>query len=110
MDVAAPLAPDLWDTLTAESQRLIRDLQAQVLAIETENATLHARIRELEARVGQDSTNSSRPPSSDPPQAVWTAVTSCLTAFLIHRSRGATALEALLGETYAGIVGSGRWS
>ncbi|HLH25941.1 MAG TPA: DUF6444 domain-containing protein [Chloroflexota bacterium] len=29
----------------------------------------HARIRELEARLGQTSSNSSRPPSSDRPQA-----------------------------------------
>ena len=29
---------------------------------------LHARVRELEARLGQTSSNSSRPPSSDPPQ------------------------------------------
>jgi transposase len=30
---------------------------------------LRARVQELEARVGQNSTNSSRPPSSDPPEA-----------------------------------------
>ena len=30
---------------------------------------LQARVQELEARLGQNSTNSSRPPSSDPPTA-----------------------------------------
>src|SRR5436305_11901106 len=38
-------------------------------ALRVENAALHERIRELEARLGQTSANSSRPPSSDPPQA-----------------------------------------
>src|SRR5436309_14855121 len=38
-------------------------------ALHIENAALQARVRELEARLGQNSSNSSRPPSSDPPQA-----------------------------------------
>jgi hypothetical protein len=38
-------------------------------ALRAENAALQDRIRELEARLGQTSANSSRPPSSDPPQA-----------------------------------------
>src|SRR2546421_113215 len=38
-------------------------------AAQTLILTLQARVRELEARLGQDSSNSSRPPSSDPPQA-----------------------------------------
>src|SRR3954454_19156767 len=38
-------------------------------ALQVENGALHERIRELEARLGQTSANSSRPPSSDPPQA-----------------------------------------
>ncbi len=41
---------------------------------------------------------------------LWTAVTPDLTAFLIDRSRGSTALQALVGEQFAGIVGSDRWS
>ncbi len=36
-------------------------------AILAENAALKARVAELEARLGQNSTNSSKPPSSDPP-------------------------------------------
>src|SRR3954453_17539787 len=38
-------------------------------ALRAENAALQERIRELEAQLGQTSANSSRPPSSDPPQA-----------------------------------------
>ena len=38
-------------------------------ALRLEHGALQDRIRELEARLGQTSANSSRPPSSDPPQA-----------------------------------------
>jgi transposase len=41
---------------------------AEVVALRAENAQLRARVQELEARLGQNSTNSSRPPSSDPPE------------------------------------------
>ena len=44
-------------------------LRAENAALRAESAVLHERIRELEARLGQTSANSSRPPSSDPPQA-----------------------------------------
>jgi hypothetical protein len=40
-------------------------LLAQVCA---EVIQLRARVQELEARLGQNSTNTSRPPSSDPPE------------------------------------------
>jgi transposase len=41
---------------------------------------------------------------------LWTAVTPELTVFVIDRTRGSAALAALLGEEFAGIVGSDRWS
>lgn len=41
---------------------------------------------------------------------LWTAVTASLTVFLIDRSQGRAVVESLLGPTYAGIVGSGRYS
>src|SRR3954462_12208037 len=44
-------------------------LWAKNAALQAESALLHERIRELEVRLGQTSANSSRPPSSDPPQA-----------------------------------------
>jgi transposase len=37
-------------------------------ALRAENTVLQERIRDLEARLGQNATNSSRPPSSDPPR------------------------------------------
>src|SRR3954454_20915569 len=51
-----PLPSEIWDATPAAAQTLI--------------LTLQARVRELEARLRQDSSNSSRPPSSDPRQAL----------------------------------------
>ena len=44
-------------------------LRAGKAALEVRVAELEGQVRELRARLGQDSANSSRPPSSDPPQA-----------------------------------------
>jgi transposase len=44
-------------------------LRLENAALRAQNAVLQERIRELEARLAQDSSNSSRPPSSDLPQA-----------------------------------------
>jgi transposase len=52
-----PIPESLWDTIPAEAQA----------AILTAFASLERRIAELEARLNQNSTNSSKPPSSDPP-------------------------------------------
>jgi transposase len=41
---------------------------------------------------------------------LWTVVTTDLTVFRIDRSRGGTAIEALLGPAFMGVVGSDRWS
>src|SRR5262245_57965137 len=50
-----PLPPEIWAATPSAAQALI--------------VTLQERIRDLEARLGQNSSNSSRPPSTDPPQA-----------------------------------------
>src|SRR3954469_8373171 len=52
-----PLPQELWDTIPA-------DAQAAVLALVR---SLEQRIATLEERVNKNSTNSSKPPSSDPP-------------------------------------------
>ena len=54
------LPPELLAGLPPVVVQFIRALLA-------ENAALKARVAELEARLGQNSSNSSRPPSSDPP-------------------------------------------
>jgi len=40
---------------------------------------------------------------------LWTAVTPLVTVFLVLATRGRTGAHALLGATFAGIVGSDRW-
>src|SRR3954451_15662758 len=51
----------------AEALDLLPVVCAELAALRAENARLQARVQALEARVGPNSTNSSRPPSSDPP-------------------------------------------
>jgi transposase len=59
----APLLPEaLWAPLDPAVQAVVVALAAQVVALREE-------VRELRAQRGQHSGNSSRPPSSDPPQA-----------------------------------------
>jgi transposase len=41
---------------------------------------------------------------------LWTAVTSWVTVFVIRFSRGGKVVKELLGEEFAGVVGSDRWS
>lgn len=48
--------------------RSLEEALAVVRVLWDEVVRLRARVQELEARLGQNSTNSSRPPSSDPPQ------------------------------------------
>src|SRR5829696_10375775 len=52
--IDSPLPPEIWAATPAAAQALI--------------LAQRERIRELEARLGQTSANSSRPPSSDAPQ------------------------------------------
>src|SRR5262249_23699228 len=64
-ELQAPVpAPDLAPLLEQ-----LATLQRETAALRAENVVLQRRVRDLEARLGQTSANSSRPPSSDPPQA-----------------------------------------
>lgn len=58
------LSQAIWEATPAPAQALIRALLAGLIEL----AALRDRVRELEARLGQNSRNSSRPPSSDRPQ------------------------------------------
>jgi transposase len=63
------IPPEDW-AKTPETVRLaVHALLNIVQAQSAELKELKARVRELEARLGQNSQNSSRPPSSDPPSA-----------------------------------------
>jgi transposase len=63
-------APDLAPLLEelAALRRADAALRTENGTLRAENVVLHERVRELEARLGQTSANSSRPPSADPPQ------------------------------------------
>src|SRR3982751_3316388 len=56
MSIPSPLPPELWDKTPA-------DVQVAVLALVQ---SLEKRIADLEARLARDSSNSSKPPSSEP--------------------------------------------
>jgi transposase len=63
MPTERPLSQELWDQTPAAVQDYIRALEARVTAVE-------AIVQHLTERLQQDSRTSSRPPSSDPPQAI----------------------------------------
>jgi transposase len=56
-----PLPLEIWGTLSASVQEYIQALQVQVQQLE-------GQVKELKARLGQNSQNSSRPPSADSPR------------------------------------------
>lgn len=60
---------DVWATFPPAAQAVIVALVAEVATLQAANAALTVRMREVEARLGENSSNSSRPPSSDPPPA-----------------------------------------
>src|SRR3954452_2896703 len=72
IETLPPLTPERWTTVPAAGLAPLLEqlgtLRLENAALRAENAALQERVRELEARLGQTSANSSRPPSSDPPQ------------------------------------------
>src|SRR6185369_17578437 len=66
--VDAPLGTDGQPLLPADIwQGLEPAVQAVIVALAQQVAALTAEVRDLKARLGQNSSNSSRPPSSDLP-------------------------------------------
>ena len=71
-DGAPLLTAEVWEATPAAAQAVIvalAPLATMVPQLAQQVEGLQVRVRELEARLGQNSSNSSRPPSSDPPQA-----------------------------------------
>jgi transposase len=63
MNTTPPFPPELWEQTPIAVREYIRTLEARVAALE-------ATVQQLLERLQQDSHNSSRPPSSDPPHAL----------------------------------------
>ena len=61
-----PLSQEEWDALPQNVQGVFLVF---VVSLETRTHVLEEEVRELRARLGQDSSNSSKPPSSDQPGA-----------------------------------------
>jgi transposase len=57
------IPPDIWDSLTEEARAVIG---AVIDGLEKRLADAERQIQELQARLDQNSSNSSKPPSSDP--------------------------------------------
>jgi transposase len=67
MSPGPPLPADLWDSLPPEARAVIQALRAEVAELQAKVEALHQQVHELHGRLNQNSTNSSRPPSTDPP-------------------------------------------
>src|SRR6266571_790698 len=69
MDTPLTLPQELWDRLPPEVRAYIETLKGQVKTLTSMVHTLQAQVRTLQEQLNQTSRNSSRPPSSDPPQS-----------------------------------------
>jgi len=66
MSAGPPLPADLWDSLPPEARALIQALRAEAAEMQARVRALQRNVQELQERLNQNSTNSSRPPSTDP--------------------------------------------
>jgi transposase len=69
MDPHPTLAQDLWDQTPPAVRAYIETLEGQVQTLTSMIDTLQEQVRALQEQVTETSRNSSRPPSSDPPQS-----------------------------------------
>jgi transposase len=69
MDTKPPLPPEIWEHTPAEAQEYMHALEGRIAVLEAMVQRLPAPVQQLTERRQQDSRTSSRPPSSDPPQA-----------------------------------------
>src|SRR5437660_11014548 len=68
MDTHPSLPPELWERTPPAIRTYIETLEGQVQTLTSMVHTLQEQVRTREERLNQTSRNSSRPPSSDPPQ------------------------------------------
>src|SRR5437879_1354942 len=69
MDTPPTLPQELWDRIPPEVRAYIETLKGQVKTLTSMVHTLQEQVRTLQEQLNQTSRNSSRPPSSDPPQS-----------------------------------------
>ena len=69
MEIRAALPAEIWDQTPPEAQAYIEALEARLCALEPMIEALEEQNRGLQEQLNQTSRNSSRPPSSDPPQS-----------------------------------------
>lgn len=69
MEPLAALPLDVWERTPSEAQAYIQALEMRLATFEAMVHTLQEHVRTLEEQLKQTSRNSSRPPSSDPPQS-----------------------------------------
>lgn len=67
MSASPPLPAALWDKLPPEAQALILALRAEAAELRAKVQALQQQVHDLQDRLNQNSTNSSRPPSTDLP-------------------------------------------
>jgi uncharacterized coiled-coil protein SlyX len=70
MDTERPFSQAVLDQIPAAVQDYITALEARMAALGAAVQRLEATVQHLTERLQQDSRTSSRPPSSDPPQAL----------------------------------------
>ena len=70
MNAQRPFSQALWDQTPAAVQDYLQVLEARVAALEEAVQRLEAMVQQLREHMQQDSRTSSRPPSSDSPQAM----------------------------------------
>src|SRR4051795_4045955 len=99
------LLQDLW-MVRVSLGAVVRQEQAQSVALAPVVEEVRAAVRET-AVVNMDETGWRQERQR---AWLWTVVAATLTVFHIAPSRGGTAMEALLGAEFDGVVGSDRWS
>jgi transposase len=70
MNTERPFSQALGEQTSATVRDYIQALEARVMALESALRHLEATVQRLTEQLRQDSRTSSRPPSSDPPQAI----------------------------------------
>ena len=76
---------EVWERTPSEAQAYMRALEARVEAMEAMVQALQEHIRTLQEQLNQTSRNSSRPPSSDPPQHNVHAVLGVSAVAVVNR-------------------------